>query len=229
MNSNANPSIDPADNDTLAGMLQFTFKKMMQGTDNKLPAQVIAYDRTNNRVQVQLLISQVTTNNTLVSRSQLASIPVFRFGGGGFMVNFNLIAGDLGWVIASDRDISLFLQSYAEAPPNTGRMFSFSDGLFFPDSMTGFTILDEDADNFVIQNTDATVKIAFSQTYIKITAPTVILDGPSQINGLLTATDGIIITGGGAVPFNVTGNMDMTGDLAVTGNITATGDITPHV
>ena len=139
------------------------------------------------------------------------------------MLNFNLKAGNLGWVLASDRDISLFLQSYSQTPPNTARMFSFSDGLFIPDVMKGYTINAEDAENAVFSTVDGTIRIAISTTGVKITAPTV------TITGALEAENGITVTGGGGTPFNVTGNMNLTGNIAVTGNITATGNITPHV
>lgn len=217
------PDIDPTNNESLAGTMQFAFSKLLQNINGMLPAQVLAYDRTANRVQVQLLIAMMTTNGDTVGRPQLASIPVMVFGGGNFMLSFPLKPGDLGWVLANDRDISLFLQSYGENPPNTARTFSFSDGVFIPDVMRNYTIASEDADNFVLGTVDGTIAISVSTTGVKVKAPTVTIDGA------LAATNGITITGGGGTPINVTGNMNLTGDIAVTGNITATGTITPGV
>lgn len=224
MSSNRNnPSFDPAFNGSFQGSIQFAFTKLMQQSVNgMLPARVIAFDRTANRVQVQLLITMLTTDGSQVERQQLASLPVLLLGGGGYMLNFNIKTGDLGWVCASDRDISLFLQSYAQAPPNTARMFSFSDGLFIPDVMRGYTIDPDDAENAVLQNLDGTVKIALTPTGVVIT-------GDLRVKGVLTAESGLSVSGGVGSSFTVTGNMDLTGDIAVTGNITATGDITPHV
>ena len=199
-----NPDIDPANNNSLAGTLQFAFYKMLQNVNGMLPAQVIRYDRVNNRVQVQLLIAVVTTGGTQVSRPQLASLPVALFGGGGFFLSFNLNPGDLGWVWANDRDISLFLQNYTESPPNTGRVKNFSDGLFIPDVMKSYTLADDDKDNAILQSTDGTVKISFGTGKITISAPVVEIDGLST----LTPTSGT---------------------FAVIGNITATGTITPNV
>ena len=88
--SNSNPSIDPANNTSLVGSITFAFKKLMQGLNGMLPAQVINYDRSTNRVQVQLLINVVATDMTQVPRPQLASLPVFVFGGGGFRLSFPL-------------------------------------------------------------------------------------------------------------------------------------------
>lgn len=224
MNSHNIPDLNPVDNDTLAGALQFAYMKMMQQNMNSmLPAQVVAYERASNRVQVQLLITMVTTDGSQVPRSQLASLPVAIFGGGGFSLSFDLVAGDFGWVKACDRDISLFLQSYAQSPPNTARMFSFSDGMFFPDAMKTYTASSEAAGSCVLANKDGTIKIVLTSTGITLTAPTV------TVAGALVASDGITLSGAGGNPINVTGNMNLTGNIAVTGNITATGSITPHV
>lgn len=183
MNSGNMPDIDPANNNSLAGTLQFAFYKMMQGVNGMLPAQVIAYDRDTNRVQVQLLIAVVSTSGAQISRPQVASIPVLMLGGGNFFLSYNLNAGDLGWVIANDRDISLFLQSYKEAAPNTARVKSFSDGLFIPSVMTGYTIDPSDAENAVLQSLDGTVKISLGTAQIKVAAPAVIIESPSVALG----------------------------------------------
>src|ERR1700712_4678497 len=99
------PSHNPADDDSMAGMLRLVLTKFLQNTDDMLPARVIAYDRTANRASVQPLIAMVTTDNVQVNRSQLASVPVLQLGGGDCMLSFPLKSGDLGWIKASDRDI----------------------------------------------------------------------------------------------------------------------------
>ena len=181
---NNNPSINPADNGSLAGSIKFAYSKMIQQTDGMLPAKVINYDRATNRVQVELLITLITTGGAQVPRPQIASLPVLILGGGGYMISFPLNSGDLGWVSANDRDISLFLQSYAQSPPNTERVKNFSDGLFIPDAMTGYTIDGADSDSLVIQNKSGTEKVTLGTAGIKVesavevevTAPLVTVD-----------------------------------------------------
>jgi hypothetical protein len=245
--ANSNPSIDPALQSTLAGAISFGFDKMMQATDKMLPAKVIAYDRDANRAQVQPLIALVTTDNTVIPRAQFASIPVLVLGGGGFMLNFNLSPGDLGWIFANDRDISGFLQTYSEAKPNTVRKNSFADALFIPDVMKGYTIDGEDSDAVVLQSLDGTIKISLNDSRIKIKAPLVEIEqdvtiagnltvqgnivgeaavtaeGALTANGVLVANDGITSNGGGA------NNSVFNGNLRTNGNITASGSITPNV
>ena len=143
-------------------------RKALQSTDDMLPAQVVAYDRNSNRATVQPLIRMVTTTGQQVSRAQIASVPVFNIGGGGFVLSFPLVRGDLGWIKASDRDISLFLQHYTEASPNTARLHTFADAVFIPDVMTGWNIDEADASRVVLQSLDGSVKITLGTGIIKM-------------------------------------------------------------
>lgn len=164
-----NPNINPADNDTLAGVLRFAFSQLMRNVDGMLPARVLAYDRTANRVQVELMIAMVSTSGAQVSRAQIANIPVINFGGGGYILNFPLTVGDLGFVIANDRDISLFLQSYAESPPNTQRVKSFSDAVFIPSVLANYTTTGQDG-NAVLQSLDGSIRLSLSSNAITVSA-----------------------------------------------------------
>lgn len=181
---NNKPSLNPADNGSLAGTIQLAFNKLLQNINGMLPAQVIKYDRDTNRVQVQLLITMITTDGSLIPRSQIASIPVLLLGGGGYFLSFPIQTGDLGWVLANDRDISLFLQSYSQAAPNTYRKFSFSDGLFIPDIMKGYTLNEEDSEHAVLQNLDGSVRLSLWPDKIKVT-------GNFMVDGDITATGDI--------------------------------------
>lgn len=231
--SNNSPDIDPANNESLAGTIRFAFNKLLQSVNGMLPAKVIKYDRATNRVQVQLLIVLVTTDGYQVPRPQIASLPVLVAGGGGFMLSFPLNPGDLGWVLANDRDISLFLQTYTAQPPNTSRIMSFSDGLFIPDVMTNYTIETEDEGNAVLSSIDGTVRIVLWPDQVKITAPTTIINGDLTVTGSLSVTGaaetlgGLSVSGGGHYALSVTGFELITGALGVQGFINATGLITP--
>lgn len=238
-----NPSLDPADNNSLAGSIRFAFSKLIQDINGMLPAQVISYDRVTNRVQVQLLITLITTDGSQVPRPQIASLPVLLLGGGGYFLSFPLNTGDLGWVIANDRDISNFLQTYAQSPPNTNRISKFADGLFIPDIMRGYTLADTADGAAVLQNLNGTVSIALSNTgvtinstdLVTINAVTVVFNADTVTgnagsmamnanNVAINSTGEVDITAGGNAIFTLAGG---SGTLGVYGNITATGSITP--
>lgn len=189
------PSKDPADGGSLAGVLRSTYRKMMQGVDSMLPAKVLAYDRENNVATVQPLIALLTTDGSRVPRAQVARVPVLAMGGGGFVINFPLKAGDLGWIEASDRDISLYMQSFNESQPNTLRMHSFEDGRFIPDMMKAFDVADVGGDAMVIQSADGAVRIEISPSKITYTAAEHEFNGPATFKDLATFEDDTITNG----------------------------------
>lgn len=188
------PSHDPASEDAMTGLLMESYRKFLQNTDDMMPCRVVSYNRDTNRAVVQPCIKILTTSQLLVPRSELPNIPVFRMGGGGFVISFPLSEGDLGWLKASDRDISLFLQSYRDSGPNTDRYHSFSDAMFFPDKMNQFNLDSDDSDNLVIQSTDGTTKISWGNSSIKMKAPSlniesqsVTISGSLSVGGLITS------------------------------------------
>lgn len=174
------PSIDPSSRGDISGTIRLILTKFLQNNvDDMLPARVIAYDRATNRARVQPLIRVVTTLGDAVPRGEIASIPVMQLGGGGFVISFPINTGDLGWIKANDRDISLFLQSMAEANPNVGTLHSFEQGVFIPDTMMRQVVIDsEDADSVVLQSLNGTVRVALSDTAVTITAPEVNVNTP---------------------------------------------------
>src|SRR5262249_46348684 len=167
---NATPSADPADQDSATGMLKVVLRKFLQGTDDMLPARVTAYDRTTNRATVQPLVAMLTTAGVRVERATIASVPVFQYGGGDLLLSFPINVGDLGWIKANDRDISMVLQTWSAGPPNTRRMHSFEDCMFFPDAMRGYSILGEDASAAVLQTKDGSARVSVKAGQVKMTA-----------------------------------------------------------
>ena len=156
-----NPIINrsPAEHSIAAGLRKMLDLNSMS-IETLLPARVVSYDRTKNNATVHPLMKLVDMNDDTRSRTTLAEIPVLSLGGGGFHINFPLKAGDLGWIVAADRDISLFLQSLDEARPTTLRTHKFNDAWFIPDVFRKYTIDGADTDAMVIQSTDGTTRIA---------------------------------------------------------------------
>jgi len=164
-----NPDFDRSNQGSLQGVIAQALRQFQKNHDTCLPATVISYDRTKNIASVQPQIQMVAYGGNLVNRGELATVPVFASGGGGFVVNFPLVAGSKGWIKANDRDISLYLQGGKATAPNTQRMHSFSDGVFYPDFGSNFTIAGEDSASAVIQNQDGSIRISLFPTKIKMT------------------------------------------------------------
>lgn len=163
------PSKPPAIDGDLGGALAFIFEKLLQKTDGQLPAQVISYNRASNRAMVQPLITIISTSGQRIGRAPIAAVPVLALGGGNFFINFPLGPGDTGWIEASDRDISLFLQSAQMSPPNDGRIHSFEHGRFVPDVFDKFTFT-PDANALVISSLDGSTRLVMSAGKISIIA-----------------------------------------------------------
>lgn len=210
MAENAPPSADPANDGSLVGVFKTVLKKFLQTTDDMLPAQVIAFDRDTNFASVQPLIMMVSNAGDNVSRAQVASVPVFQIGAGNFVLNFPINPGDLGFIKANDRDTSIFMQSFRPSAPNTERLHSFEDAVFFPAILRDFVINGEDENNVVLQTTDGTQRIAIWPDRVKITS-----DNEITLDAPLTRVIGDFICE----------NVGGTGQATFAGNILCNGDI----
>jgi hypothetical protein len=200
------PSIDPADNDSLVGTINFVVNKILKDQDDMLPAKVIAVK--DGFVQVQPQIYLITTGGEQVSRAQFAKVPILSLGGGGFVLTFPVKAGDFGYIKANDRDISIFLQSLSESPPGTVRQHSFSDAVFIPNAFSGYSY---DSDNLVLQKLDGSVKIELSDNAIDITAPTVNINGSQQVN--VISSDSVEVQGTGQVNIDSSTQVKLTAPI----------------
>lgn len=213
------PSMNPANLQDPIATVRLVLNKFLAGVDDMMPAQVISYNRATNVAQVQPLIVVVNTNDIQIERATIAAVPVLQLGGGGFVLSFPINAGDLGWIKANDRDISLFKQFHKKAPPNTQRKHSFEDALFIPDTMMqGITINAEDANRVVLQSLDGNARISISGDQVKITAETIILDASDKItlDTPLTEITGQLI-GGTNSSYDRTATFN--GDIRTTGDV----------
>lgn len=207
--SDYKPTIDPANDGSMSGTLSTFLRSMLMEIDDMLPATVVSYDRVSNRAVIRPLIMMGTTSGQKISREQVPNIPVFRFGGGGFFISFPIKPGDFGWLKANDRDISLMMQRGGlEDWPNTKRLHSFSDAMFFPDTLKGWLIDGANADAMVIQSMDGSVCVALHDDKLTMTAPQLDVNIPqTNWNGNITQE----------------GNFESTGERTSSGTINHNG------
>nr|DAP94936.1 MAG TPA: baseplate protein [Caudoviricetes sp.] len=185
------PNTDIASDGSLAGALSSAFRNLMMNTEDMLPATVVSYDDKTNRAVIKPLVMMVTTEGGTVGRAPLANIPVFRFGGGGFFIRTPIKPGDFGWIKANDRDISLIFQRGGlEDQPNTARLHSFSDAMFFPDTIKGWAIDGKNIDALVIQSMDGSVclslhegKAVLDSPVLEVNVPETTFNGNVTVNG----------------------------------------------
>ncbi|CAJ48940.1 Gp138 family membrane-puncturing spike protein [Bordetella avium] len=205
MQQTVSPNIDPADEGSLAGVLKSWLKGYIrEHHDDMLPATVVSYDDAINRAVVRPLIMVGTTDGRKISRGAIPNIPVFRFGGGGFFVRFPIKPGDFGWIKANDRDVSLMFQRGGQEDwPNTERLHSFSDAMFFPDTLKDWAIDGENSDALVIQSMTGAVCVSLHEGELRFKAPRAKVEIPdTEWIGNIAVTGNVSTSGG---------NVDMSG------------------
>lgn len=181
------PNLDKANDGDFAGVMNDVLQNFLRGVDDMIPAKVVSYDDATNRATIKPLVMLGTTDGQKISRAQLSNIPVFRFGGGGFFIRFPVKPGDFGWLKATDRDMSLIMQRGGlEDWPNTLRQHSFSDGMFFPDTLKSWVIDGANADALVIQSIDGSVCVSLHSGKVKIEAADVEVVGNMSVTGTMT-------------------------------------------
>lgn len=163
MADNQAPSRNPADESSLTGVLRQAIRKEMQSQDGMMPYEVVSYDRATNRATLRPLIQMLGSDGEKVDRAQIASIRVLQPGNGAFSMSLPIKPGDKGWLLAADRDLSLFQQDLDKQDvPNTARMKSFQDGIFMPDAMKMGDVPGGEGDNVVIGANDGSAYISFN-------------------------------------------------------------------
>lgn len=182
----------PETDDILLGAFRSLAKNINLDFASALPCIVTKISSDRTRVDVQPAISILGSSGEVYQRPVIYDLPVYNAGGGGFLISFPIAVGDLGWIQASDRDISLFLQSYSVEKPNSERLHDWGDSRFIPDIMRGFTIDGSDNEALVLQNLAGSVKISLNSDEIKIVAPAITLESAGLIS----------LIGGGGVNIN---------------------------
>lgn len=198
------PSVDPANLDTLTGAFREILGKATQYTDGMLPAQVVNINAgPPMTVGVQPLVMLVATDGSSHSRAPIYNVPVMQFGGGGCLLTFPVKVGDVGFILANDRDISTFIQQLSgagasQSPPNTFRMKTFSDAIFMPAVLSGYTLADLPGAAMTLQTIDGTVSITISERGVVITSPILTINSTTALNittPLISLTGNMVATG----------------------------------
>lgn len=201
----SDPSFNPAEANDLSGVLDVFQRVLFQKIEKVAPAQIVSYDRQTNRATVQVLNYAITSTGEKLARKPLTDIPVSVFGGYGLCLSIPIKSGDIGFLIASDGDISVFKKLLQIFAPATYQKHKYKDGIFFPLIINGFTFSNDDENALLLTSTDGATKISIKDKVITINADNV------NVN---------------ATTAQVTAESTLTGNLTVDGNISSTKSIT---
>lgn len=201
------PSFNPADCNTLDGMNNVLVDKIGMAIQKVIPGIVQSYDRTTNRAVIKPAITGVASQGQKIPKENLENIPVLNLCGGGIMLSFPINAGDTGWLIACDRNISIFKQNLTESAPNDYRKHKFEDAFFIPDKINTLGITDPTA--FVIKSDTV------SFTLNPLTGFTMV--GATEITGATNITGALTVSTGASGTFKSADNPSQT--ITVTSGI----------
>lgn len=154
-------------------------------------------------VDIRPLVNQVDGFGNAVPHNIIHNCPYFRLQGGANAIIIDPQVGDTGIAVFADKDLSKVINNQlsnsgttaSQANPDSGRRFSYSDGLYFGGCLNG----------------TPTQYIQFNASGITITTPNQI-----TINAPLTTINGDITLNG---TFNQTGgtNATFSGDVVAQG------------
>lgn len=201
------PSNNPANTNSEAGKQEFLFDKLLGKIEKIAPVQIISYNRQKNRAVVQILNQSITSEGGKIPRKQLTDIPALQLCGGDFVLSFPIKAGDIGWLCAADRNISIFKQTLKMFAPATYEKHKYKDGFFIPNYINGFNVSSDDADAVVLTSLDGNTKISINKGQINITADTVNLGGTG---GAYVLTENSTITDSLGAPCTIVSNTTKT-------------------
>lgn len=193
------PSNNPADTDTLDGLNNFFADKISQNIKKVIPGIVQSYNRNTNRAVIKPAITGVATQGQKVSKEPLSNIPVLTLGGGGIVLSFPVKAGDTGWLIAADRNISIFKQNLAESAPNDFRKHQYEDSFFIPDKINDINITD--ADTFYIQTLTGATSFNLKENLMNLISQVINLTGATTITGDTSVVGNLTVSTGATGTF----------------------------
>lgn len=128
---------DPGDSSSETNKIAFAVARILaEKLDTMKPVKVIAVHAGTGTppgpatVDVLPLVQQIDGNRNAVSHGTVYGIPVKRMQGGAWTVICDPAVGDIGYVVAGDRDMSKVKTTAAEAPPGSLRKFSIADGVY---------------------------------------------------------------------------------------------------
>lgn len=188
------PTHNISEESSLEGLCRLIKNITLMDIEKVLPAVVLSYDRLLNRAVVRPAISGIAARGQKIPKLPLVDIPVLSLHGGGIFLSFPIKEGDKGWLVACDRDISIFKQNLQDSSPNSYRKHCFNDAFFIPDKINTINVSEDDKGAVVISTVSGSTKFALSETGIKLTGNTVI-NGNVKVSGTLNA-DGDVVGSG---------------------------------
>ena len=175
-------------------------------------------------VDVTPLVNQVDGGGAAVPHGTIFGVPFFRVQGGANAVICDPAAGDIGFALFADRDLSSVKSTGAVANPGSARRFDMADALYFGGwnmavQPTAYVQVTQAGINLVLPG-GTSIALTPGQCTINATATKV--NGTLEVSGAATFDATATVAG----LLGVNGGMTGTGaSVTMTGAFTATGEV----
>ncbi len=127
---------DESDTPSLADILLQAIENHMLDVHTAIPAVVVSYDATKQRVSVQPLIKQARRDQTdervVDELPVITDVPVEFPGSGAFSITWPIKKGDTGMLQFCEGSIDKWKTRGGVVDPNDDRRFNLSDAVFHP-------------------------------------------------------------------------------------------------
>lgn len=200
--------MDPTDSTSELGKIAFAVRQMMARMRTTVPVQVMAVHSPGGvgpagTVDVMPLVNMVDGKGNAVPHGTIFGVPYFRLQGGSTAVILDPAAGDRGFIVVADRDISSVKANQQQANPGSGRKHDLADGIYVggilngaPTQYLSFTadgamLVDVNGNSVAMTKsgmtlTDATGnKVAIDSAGITLKSQSVTIEGDLIVNGAI--------------------------------------------
>lgn len=200
----------PTDESSAYSELVFQVNAVLKQVNTCMPVQVTAVNAGGlgpvGFVNVQVMVTQLTGNNTVLANPLIPNVPYFRLQGGSNAVIIDPQVGDIGIACFCQRDISAVKNARQIAPPGSSRTFSFSDAVYIGGMLNGTP-----SQYILFDDSGITV---YSPTKITCTAPEILMEGATSVTldtPLVQITGQMVQTGGKGSGAQTSGGITNTG------------------
>lgn len=193
---------DPNDSSSDFNKTAFLVNQIVARLDTMKLVQVVAVHggagavAAAGTVDVLPLVNQIDGQGNSTPQGTVFGLPWSRMQGGQNAVICDPQAGDIGWVVAADRDISSVKSTKAQANPGSFRKFNVADGVY----------------------AGGCINVAPNQYLVFTSAGVRLVDRNG--NSVAMSSAGLVLTDSNGNVISM-----MAGGIAVTGNLTVTGSV----
>lgn len=168
----------------------FLEDELLKIIEKIIPARIISYDKNTNRCSCRITICDEDNNNEVITPPELIDIPVFNYGNSNFGLKFKIEEGDLGYLLACDKDITKFKKDYIPSSPEKFIRHRYFNGFFLPDKMVKPINTDDD---IYIGDTNISTFLTINKDDLKLNSKEININATDSVKIKINGVDAIKI------------------------------------